>query len=47
MRDQANHPANEFDQFLNLLQESGKSLIAGLNTMQRPDNFAESYQQWT
>src|SRR5450759_1708963 len=48
MRDQANvnHPANEFDQFLSVLKESGKGMIAGLNSMQRPGNFAESYQQW-
>lgn len=49
MRNQANvnHPGNEFDQFLSVLQESGKSWIAGVNSMQRSDNFAESYRQWT
>jgi polyhydroxyalkanoate synthase len=42
----ANPPDDKFGQFLAALQESGKSWIAGLNSMQRRGNFAESYRQW-
>ena len=30
-----------------MLEESGKTWISGLDRMQLPDNFAETYQQWS
>ena len=37
---------DQFNQFLTLVQESGKNWLASLNNMQLPENFAQSYQQW-